>query len=159
MLDTMDKLILNTLQENGRIKNSELSKIIGISAPATLDRVKKLERSGAISHFSAVINPEKIGFTITAMVSITLNLSNVSPVSDIKEKFAALDEVVECYQVAGANDFILKVVAKDLKAYGEFMNQKLPRIEGIQHVVSSFIIDNVKKKKMFVFDLETEYGM
>ncbi|MCG8564495.1 MAG: Lrp/AsnC family transcriptional regulator [Desulfobacterales bacterium] len=157
VLDRIDKKILNTLQENGRITNSKLSQIVGISAPATLERVKRLEQAGVISHFTAVVDPEKIGITITALVSIGLSLDNLTSVEDIKEKFAALEEVVECYQIAGANDFILKVVARNIKSYGEFMNQKLALIPGIQGIKSSFIIDNVKEKKMYQLSLEEEY--
>lgn len=157
VLDKIDKQILNTLQANGKITNSKLSKIVGISAPATLERVKRLELAGVISHFTAVIDPEKIGFSIMAVVNISLSLSSLSSVVAIKEKFNALDEVIECYQIAGANDFILKVVAKDIKTYGEFMNKKLTQIEGIQVIKSSFVIDNVKEKKVFVLDLEEEY--
>ena len=75
----------------------------------------------------------------------------------IKEKFAQIDEIVECYQIAGANDFILKVIAKDIKTYGEFMNRKLTQIEGIQVIKSSFVIDNVKEKKRFVLSPDEEY--
>lgn len=159
VLDKIDKQILNTLQENGKTTNSKLSKIVGISAPATLERVKRLELAGVISHFTAVLDPEKIGFSIMAMVSISLSLSSLSSVAAIKQRFVALDEVVECYQIAGANDFVLKVIAKDIKAYGEFMNKKLTQIEGIQIIKSSFVIDNVKEKKMFVLDLNEEYGV
>ncbi|OGQ92855.1 MAG: AsnC family transcriptional regulator [Desulfobacula sp. RIFOXYA12_FULL_46_16] len=159
VLDKIDKQILNTLQENGKTTNSKLSKIVGISAPATLERVKRLELAGVISHFTAVLDPEKIGFSIMAMVSISLSLSSLSSVAAIKKRFVALDEVVECYQIAGANDFVLKVIAKDIKAYGEFMNKKLTQIEGIQIIKSSFVIDNVKEKKMFILDLNEEYGV
>ncbi len=159
VLDKIDKQILNTLQENGKTTNSKLSKIVGISAPATLERVKRLELAGVISHFTAVLDPEKIGFSIMAMVSISLSLSSLSSVAAIKKRFVSLDEVVECYQIAGANDFVLKVIAKDIKAYGEFMNKKLTQIEGIQIIKSSFVIDNVKEKKMFVLDLNEEYGV
>lgn len=159
VLDKIDKQILNTLQENGKTTNSKLSKIVGISAPATLERVKRLELAGVISHFTAVLDPEKIGFSIMAMVSIGLSLSNLSSVAAIKKRFVELDEVVECYQIAGANDFVLKVIAKDIKTYGEFMNKKLTQIEGIQVIKSSFVIDNVKEKKMFILDLNEEYGV
>ncbi len=159
ILDKIDKQILNTLQENGKTTNSRLSKIVGISAPATLERVKRLELAGVISHFTAVIDPEKIGFSIMAMVNISLSLSSLSSVAAIKEKFVALDEVIQCYQIAGANDFILKVIAKDIKAYGQFMNMKLTQIEGIQVIKSSFVIDNVKDKKMFILDLDEDYGL
>ena len=157
VLDRIDKKILNTLQENGKTTNSKLSKIVGISAPATLERVKRLELAGVISHFTAVVDPEKIGFSIMAMVSISLSLSKLSSVAKIKEKFSELEEVIECYQIAGANDFILKVIAKDIKTYGEFMNSKLTQIEGIQKIQSSFVIDSIKEKKKLTLGLEEEY--
>ena len=157
ILDKIDKQILNTLQENGKTTNSRLSKIVGISAPSTLERVKRLEQAGVISHFTAVLDPEKIGFSIMGMVNIGLSLSSLSSVAEIKEKFFNLDEVIECYQIAGENDFILKVIAKDIKAYGEFMNIKLTQIEGIQVIKSSFVIDNVKEKRVFTLSLDEEY--
>jgi len=149
-LDRIDTKILNILQENGKITNAKLSRMVGISAPATLERVKRLESAGVISHFTAVVDPEKVGLSITVIVSITLSLSKLSSVPLIKEKFAELDEVVECYQIAGAHDFILKVVAKDIKAYAEFMNQKLTQIQGIQSIQSSIVIDSLKDKKVLV---------
>ena len=157
VLDKIDKQILNTLQENGKTTNSRLSKIVGISAPATLERVKRLELAGIISHFTAVLDPEKIGFSIMGMVNIGLSLSSLSSVAEIKKKFFNLDEVIECYQIAGENDFILKVIAKDIKAYGEFMNKKLTQIKGIQVIKSSFVIDNVKEKRVFTLSLDEEY--
>ncbi len=157
ILDKIDKQILNTLQENGKTTNSRLSKIVGISAPSTLERVKRLELAGVISHFTAVLDPEKIGFSIMGMVNIGLSLSSLSSVAEIKKKFFNLEEVIECYQIAGENDFILKVIAKDIKAYGEFMNIKLTQIEGIQVIKSSFVIDNVKEKRVFTLSLDEEY--
>jgi Lrp/AsnC family transcriptional regulator, leucine-responsive regulatory protein len=157
VLDKIDKLILNTLQKNGKTTNSKLSKLVGISAPATLERVKRLEQAGVISHFTAVVDHEKIGFSITAFVNISLSLSNLSSVAGIKEKFAELEEVVECYQIAGENDFILKIVSTDVKSYGEFMNMKLTQINGIQVIKSSFIIDSVKEKKVFLLNMSKEY--
>ena len=155
-LDRIDKKILNILQENGKTTNAKLSRMVGISAPATLERVKRLELSGVISHFTAVVDPEKIGFSITAIVSISLSLSKLSSVARIKEKFAELEEVVECYQIAGANDFILKVIAKDIKAYGQFMNRKLTQIQGIQNIQSSFVIDSLMDKKKLILKPEDD---
>ncbi|MCG8551322.1 MAG: Lrp/AsnC family transcriptional regulator [Desulfobacterales bacterium] len=151
-MDRIDRKILNILQENGKITNAKLSRMVGISAPATLERVKRLEAAGVISYFTAVVNPEKVGFPIMVIVSITLSLSKLSSVPLIKEKFQELEEVVECYQIAGAHDFILKVIAKDIKAYAEFMNQKLTQIQGIQSIQSSFVIDSLKDKKIFVLE-------
>lgn len=158
-MDEIDKIILNTLQENGKITNSKLSKMVGISAPATLERVKRLENLGVISSFTVLVDHEKLGYTITAIVNITLNLSDLKSVKAIKENFIALDEVVECYQITGGNDFILKVIGKDMRHYAEFINEKLTKIKGIQAMNSSFIIDRVKEKKKFIFDNDKKYEL
>lgn len=155
-MDKIDKKILDILQENGKITNARLSKMVGISAPATLERVRRLTLSGVISHFTAVVDPEKIGLSITAIVSISLSLSKLNSVEEIKEKFAGLNEVVECYQLAGANDFILKVIVKDIKAYGEFINQKLTHIQGIQNIQSSFVIETLKEKRKLFLNPDEE---
>lgn len=157
VLDDIDKIILNTLQENGKTTNSKLSKLVGISAPATLERVKRLETAGIITRFTVMVDHEKLGYLITGMVNLSLNLSQLTSVEDIKRKFLALDEVVECYQISGENDFILKVISKNIKTYGEFMNTKLTKIDGIRFIKSSFVIDKVKENKMFVFDPDEEY--
>ena len=64
---------------------------------------------------------------------------------------------MDCYQISGENDFILKVISKNIKTYGQFMNEKLTKIEGIRFIKSSFVIDTVKEKKTFFFDLNKEY--
>ncbi len=158
-MDAIDKIILNTLQENGKITNSKLSKMVGISAPATLERVKRLENLGVISSFTILVDHEQLGYTITAIVNLTLNLSDLPSVESIKKKFIALDEVVECYQITGGNDFILKVIGKDMRHYAEFINEKLTQIKGIQAMNSSFIIDKVKEKKRFIFDNDKSYEL
>ena len=155
-MDRIDKKIVNILQENGKITNAKLSRMVGISAPATLERVKRLETSGVISHFTAVVDPEKVGFTIMAIVSISLSLSKLSSIPEIKVEFSQLEEVVECYQIAGAHDFILIVISEDIKSYAEFMNRKLTKIKGIQSIQSSFVIDSLKDKKILLLDPEDD---
>ena len=153
-LDEIDRTILNTLQENGKITNSKLSGIVGISQPATLERVKRLEAAGIISHFTAVLDHEKIGYGITAIITLSLSLSQLESVPIIKDEFRKLDEVIECYQISGENDFFMKVLSKDIKSYAEFINNKLTKIKGIQEISSSFVLDNVKVKKVITFSRE-----
>ncbi len=154
LLDKIDRTILNTLQKSGKITNSKLSGIVGISQPATLERVKRLEAAGIISHFTAVLDHEKIGYGIMAIISISLSLSQLQSVPVIKEEFRKLDEVVECYQLSGENDFFMKVLSKDIKSYAEFINSKLTKIKGIQEIRSSFVLDNVKVKKIITLNSE-----
>jgi DNA-binding Lrp family transcriptional regulator len=154
LLDKIDRTILNTLQESGKITNSKLSGIVGISQPATLERVKRLEAAGIISHFTVVLDHEKIGYGIMAIITISLSLSQLQSVPVIKEEFRKLDEVIECYQLSGENDFFMKVLSKDIKSYAEFINSKLTKIKGIQEIKSSFVLDNVKVKKTITLNSE-----
>jgi Lrp/AsnC family leucine-responsive transcriptional regulator len=156
LLDKIDRTILNTLQESGKITNSKLSGIVGISQPATLERVKRLEAAGIISHFTAVLDHEKIGYGIMAIITISLSLSQLQSVPVIKEEFRKLDEVIECYQLSGENDFFMKVLSKDIKSYAEFINSKLTKIKGIQEIKSSFVLDNVKVKKTITLNSEMD---
>jgi len=155
LLDEIDRTILNTLQENGKITNSKLSGIVGISEPSTVYRVKRLEAAGIISRFTVLLDYENIGYGIMAIINISLSLSQLQSVPVIKEEFKKLEEVIECYQLSGEHDFYMKVLSKDIKSYAEFINNKLTKIKGIQEIRSSFVLDTVKDKK--IINLNNEH--
>lgn len=143
-LDTIDKRILNILQENGRITNSKLAQEIGISPPAMLERVKRLERSGVISKYVTIVDREQTGFGLMAIVVVTLSLHQISSLQTVKENLIQLDEVLECYQLTGDVDFLLKVAVKDMNEYTDFVNNKISGIPGIQNIKTSFVLDTLK---------------
>ncbi len=142
--DDIDKKILNILQEEGRITNTKLAKEIGISPPSMLDRVKRLENSGAIDKFVALVNMEKTGFGLLALIMVSLSLHQISSLENVKDSLIKLDEVLECYQVSGDVDFLLKVATKDMNSYKDFVNNKLSGIAGIQNIKTSFVLDTLK---------------
>lgn len=144
LLDQTDKKILAILQENGRITNARLAAAIGISPPATLERVKRLEAAGIIDRYVALVNREKAGFGLMAVIIISLSLHNISSLQKIKERFVMLEEVLECYQLTGDVDFMLKVAVKDMPSYTAFINDKLSSIPGIQNIRTSFVLDTLK---------------
>jgi Lrp/AsnC family leucine-responsive transcriptional regulator len=147
-LDKTDVKILNIMQQDGRITNAGLAKEIGISPPAMLERVRRLEASGVIEKYVAILNREKTGFGLMAMVIVSLSLHQISSLQTVKERLIELDEVLECFQLTGDVDFLLKVAVKDMKAYTALVNDKLSGIPGIQNIKTSFVLDTLKSDTM-----------
>lgn len=143
-MDKTDRKILNILQENGRITNTKLAAEIGISPPAMLERVKRLESSGMIKRYAALIDREGAGFGLLAIIIISVSLSQVTSLKDVKAKLVGLGEVLECYQLTGDVDFLLKVAVRDMPSYTVFINDKLTNIPGIQNIRTSFVLDTLK---------------
>lgn len=155
-LDDIDKKILEVIQKDGRITNTKLASMIGISQPAMLERVRRLEASGVISGYTATLDREKIGLGVMVFVSVSLALHQLSSVDKIKKKIASFPEVLECYQISGDDDFILKVALENMNSYLDFVMNKLSKVAGVRKVNSSFVLDTVKKSNNF--SLESAVG-
>ncbi len=109
-----------------------------------LERVKRLETSGLIDRYVAILNKEKVGFGMLAMIMVSLSLHQISNLQNVKERLIVLEEVLECYQLTGDVDFLLKVAIKDMNSYTAFVNNKLSGIPGIQNIKTSFVLDTLK---------------
>ncbi len=153
-LDATDIKILTILQDNGRITNSKLAGEIGISPPAMLERVKRLEASGVIEKYVAILNRERTGFGLLAIINISLSLHQISNLQLVKERLVQLEEVLECYQMTGDIDFLLKVAIEDMNSYTEFVNNKLSGIPGIQNIKTSFVLATLKSDTAIKFKHE-----
>lgn len=148
-IDATDKKILEIMQKDGRITNSKLASLIGISPPATLERVRNLEASGVISRYAALVDREKIGLGVMAIVSVSLAVHEMTSVDKIKARLLELDEVLECHMVSGEDDFVLKVALESIHSYSDFAMQKLASIPGIQNFKSSFVLNTIKNSTCF----------
>jgi Lrp/AsnC family transcriptional regulator, leucine-responsive regulatory protein len=144
MLDLTDKKILTILQGDGRITNARLAQRIGLSPPAVLERVRRLEASGVINKYVAILDREKAGFGLQTIVMVCLSHHQVSSLQHVKERLTTMDEVLECHQLTGEVDFLLKVAVRDMNAYTDFVNNTLSGIPGIQNVKTSFILETLK---------------
>lgn len=154
-MDKTDKRILNILQQNGRITNSKLAAEIGISPPAMLERVKRLEASGMIRQYAALIDREKAGFGLLAIIIISVSLNQITSLKDVKAKLEALEEMQECYQLTGDVDFLLKVAVRDMPSYTMFINEKLTAIPEIQNIRTSFVLETIKSTTVLGLDEES----
>jgi len=109
-LDETDRRILAALQRNGRLQNVELAEAVGLSPSPCLRRVKWLERSGFISRYSAVLERAKLGFGITAFLSIEIERNRKAETELLREQFRKLPQIIAC-----------EIVAADLAAYSKFV--------------------------------------
>ena len=152
VLDDTDRRILNILQEDARITNVQLSTKVGISPPATLERVKRLENSGIIRKYAALVNPEKIDKNTFALVSVSLSMHQLSTIEVFAKEIKKLDEVLECYHVTGNSDFFLKIAVKDIQEYEKFILEKFTKIKGVNKINTSFILSTFKYKTKINLD-------
>ena len=121
-LDRIDRRILEILQADGRITNQALSERIALSPRACLDRVRRLERSGLISTYMAVIDPRRLGGLLTIVVEVTLKDQTQATHSRFEQRMKSTDEVVECFLVSGQCDYVLRLACRDLDHYRELTN-------------------------------------
>lgn len=144
MFDATDRKILTILQQDGRITNARLAHEVGLSPPAVLERVRRLEASGVIDKYVAILDRQEAGFSVQTIVMVCLSHHQISSLQNVKERLTMMDEVLECHQLTGEVDFLLKVAVKDMSAYTNFVNHKLSGIPGIQNVKTSFILETLK---------------
>lgn len=140
-LDKTDKLILQCLQKNARISNIELAEKVHLSPTPCARRVKQLEDAGIIKRHVTILDPEKLGLNLTAMVSVTMNNHTADFFDRFEQSIRKLPEVMECYVVTGQDsDFLIKVLVRDMRHYEEFLLRRLTKIEGVTGVHSSFVL-------------------
>ena len=143
-LDSIDKKILDILQENARITNLELANRTGISPPATLERVKRLEKNGVIKKYVALVNPAKINKGTFALVSVALIIHQIPSIESFTKQINKLEEVLECYHITGSDDFMLKIAVENIEQYEKFILNKLTKIRGVSKVTSNIVLSTVK---------------
>ncbi len=145
-IDNIDKKILETLQEDGRIRNSDLAKIISISPPPTSERVKKLENNGYIKKYVALVDPTKVGITCFTYVEVTLIRHGKDAVERFMNSIVKIEEVLECYHITGDADFLLKVATKDIPTYEQFIIHTLTALPDVQHLKTLVVLSTLKQE-------------
>jgi len=148
-MDAIDRNIIRTLQQNGRLSNQELADKIGLSPSPCLRRVRNLEKSGVLTGYAALVDQDKYGLPLTVFVHIRLERHSDDCIKKFEAGIERLDQVMECYLMTGQSDYLLHVLARDLKDYEIFVRYKISTIPGIALIDSSFVFGQVKKKTTF----------
>lgn len=150
-LDELDLSILKRLQENGKITNLQLSKDIGLSPAPTLERVKKLEASGFIQSYHALVDESKLELGISAFMQISLIRQRDNAITNFIDQINEIDEVLECYNVTGQADYLLKIMVKDIIAFDTLVKEKLTPIPEIRNMHSMIVISKDKYSKVLPY--------
>ena len=146
-LDRLDRRILDQLQRNARISNLELAEAVGLSPTPCARRVKRLEESGLIRGHATLLDQQKLGLSLTAFISISMDRHTPDRFETFEEAVRDYAEVIECAVVTGQNsDYLLQVVVPDMTYYERFLLGRLTRIPGVSGVQSSFVLRRVVQR-------------
>jgi Lrp/AsnC family leucine-responsive transcriptional regulator len=143
-LDVADRRILGELQRNGRASTVDLSEHVHLSPAQCHRRQKRLEQAGLIRRYVGEIDPEKLGYSVIAFVNVTVANGPYKQPRKFQQAIAGIDEIQECHTVTGEADYVLKVVATDLKAFSSFLMERLTRLD-IINTTSMVSLETLKQ--------------
>ncbi|EKO3533650.1 Lrp/AsnC family transcriptional regulator [Vibrio fluvialis] len=146
-MDKFDERILRELQQDGRISNVELAERVGLSPSATLRRVQELERKKVIRGYRAVLDKTQLNVGFIAYVSIGLNSHTKKSQLSFEDHVRFADEVVECHNITGMNEYLLRVETKDLTAYKRFHADVLGECLQVQSITTMVVMDSPKDER------------
>ena len=141
-LDSYDHKILVELQKNGRIAVADLAVKIGLSTTPCWRRVRRLQNSGIIKHYSAIIDPAIFGMTVDVFIEVSLDLHQAE---EFEQTILKRDEIIECYAITGGQDYMLHVMATDIASYDKFLREELIHFPGVQRVKTHLALNPIKK--------------
>lgn len=151
-LDKNDFKILNLLQTDSKMTNKQLSLELNLSSTAVFERIKKLEKSGIIKGYTAVVDRRLLGRELMVFTHVKLERHSKQNISDFESQITGFDEVHECYHVSGDSDYILKMTFRDMDEYRGFIVSKLTSIPSIGSTYSIFVINELKSNAVYKFD-------
>jgi Lrp/AsnC family transcriptional regulator, leucine-responsive regulatory protein len=147
-LDKLDRHILRSLQDDGRATYDQLAELVGLSPSAVLRRVKRLEESGVIDRYVALVKPEAVGLGLTAYINVRLEKHTEShkrnPMDLFRASVQTWPEVAECAALTGEMDYLLRVLVQDMAHYSRFIMDTLLKHPSVQDCKTSFVLDRVK---------------
>lgn len=143
-LDNIDLQLLRILANDSSHTTKELAAQVNLSPSPVFERVKKLEENGYIKKYVAILNTEKFDQGFIVFCNIRLKQHDKTIGNRFVEDILKIDEVVECFNVSGDYDFLLKVYAKDMKHYQDFVFNKLGAVESIGSTHSTFVMAEIK---------------
>lgn len=146
-LDDIDKKILRILQRDSHLTVKELAARVHLSPSPVFERQKRLEREGYIERYMAVVNSHRVGNGIMVLCNIRLKQHTQELIQEFMDVVQSIDEITECYNTSGDYDFLIKVYARDMKCYQQFMLNTLGTIDCIGSLHSIFVIDETKNTR------------
>ena len=150
-LDAKDISILALLQQNARMTVKEIAYKVHLSTTPVHERIKRMETNGVIKQYATLVDPAKVKKGLIAICYVSLKEHNKTAGLKFIKAINAMAEVIECYNISGEFDFMLKVVSEDMNAYHDFHVNKLSQVENMGHVQSVFVIGIIKQTHQLVW--------
>ena len=150
-LDAKDLSILKLLQQNARITVKEISDQVHLSTTPVHERIKRMEESGVIKQYATLVDHTKVKKGLMVICYVSLRQHDKTAGGKFIKRMHELNEVIECYNISGEFDFMLKVVAESMDAYYDFHVNKLSQAENIGHVQSVFVMGVIKQTHVLVY--------
>lgn len=138
-IDNLNWKILNCLQKNARQPNTEIGRQVGISSPAVSERIKRMEDSGVILGYFAVVSPFEAGYQFKAIITLRAFMGKLKPFLEIVKTY---EEVLNCYRITGNENFVMEVVLKNQKHLEAFIDQLIVYGETKTQIVLSHVVKN-----------------
>jgi Lrp/AsnC family leucine-responsive transcriptional regulator len=143
MIDDIDSAILDLLQENARIPQAEVARVVGLAPSAVLERIRKLESRGVIKGYAALVDPRALDQSMLAFVAVR---SEQAPGDDsVALALSQCPEVLEVHHVAGDDCYLLKVRARDAEHIGQLLRHRFSRIPGVRSTRTTIVLETVKE--------------
>jgi len=143
-LDAKDRRILQLVQRDANLAQSEIAKKVGLSTAAVNERLRKLEKSGVIRRWMAVVEPVAVGATVTAFVEVFFEHPRFE--TGFIERTQKLDEVLECHHITGEFSLLLKVRVRDMESLQELLLEQLSAHEGVRQTRTVMVLSTVKEE-------------
>jgi Lrp/AsnC family transcriptional regulator, leucine-responsive regulatory protein len=144
MLDAKDRKILALVQRDAKLPQAEIARRVGLSAAAVNERLKKLESSGVIRRYAALVEPRAVGATVSAFVEVFIEHPRQEPA--FIERILKLDEIQECHYVTGEFSLLLKVRVRDMAALQELLLRRLNALEGVRQTRTVMVLSTLKEE-------------
>ncbi len=144
-LDAIDRAILSELQVNGRVSNLELAQRVHLSPSACLRRVKQLEEGGVIASYVALVNPRAVGQPGTSYTIVNLERLTSIAIEAFESAVRGVPEILDCFYVAGTNDYLIRFTYRDADDLERFHSQVLMRLPGVLRSNSMLVLRTIKK--------------
>lgn len=145
-IDEIDSKILELIKRNSKLGTKEIASQVGLTVTPTYERIKRLEKRGIIKSYIAIIDKKKQGFALSVLCNVQLKSHAAEFLDEFEEKIIHLEEVTDCFHIAGNFDYLLKVTIKDMDSYAVFVKEKLAVIPHIATVQSSFVMRTLKEE-------------
>lgn len=144
-IDMIDLELLKVLQKDAKLTTKEIATRVNLSPTPVYERIKRLEKEGFIEKYAAIVNAEKLGLQLTVFCNITLKEHTKEIGNKFVKDIVSIKEVVECYNISGDYDFLLKIMVKDMKHYQSFVINDLGSVKNIGSAHSTFVIGVIKQ--------------